>query len=81
MESKMSFAEVSALGSYEKSNGTNEAQDIDNSLLATFLRTCMKLLRDKKVVEGLQGLIDNCTGKFKPPLEKRVVCKMGKRKK
>lgn len=41
----------------------------------------MKCLRDRKVVEGLHELIDNCTGKNKPLLEQHVVHKVGKRKK
>jgi len=43
-------------------------QDIHPSLLVTFLKTCMKFLRDRKVVEGLEELIDNCTRKNKPLL-------------
>jgi len=42
------------------------AQERDPSLLASFLQTSMKLLSDRKVVEGLQELIYNCIGKNKP---------------
>ena len=35
---------------------------VDPSTLTTFLETCMKLLRDNKVVKGLQELITRCTG-------------------
>lgn len=65
----------------EKSKGINIVQERDHSLLASFLKTCMKLLRDKKVVEGLQELIYKCTGKNKPLPEWRIVHKMGKGKK
>jgi len=34
----------------------------DLTILKSFLQTCMNLLRDQKAVEGLQELIDNCTG-------------------
>lgn len=40
----------------------------------------MKLIRDRKVVEGLQELIDNCMGKNKLLLEQCTICKVGKRK-
>jgi len=44
---------------------TSMTQEVDPSVLANFLKTCMKFLRDKKVVEGLQELIDKCTNKEK----------------
>lgn len=53
MEAKKNFSEDSTSGSQEKSTGNNEVQDVDPSLLASFLKTYMKLLRDKKEVEGL----------------------------
>ena len=55
--------------------------DVDPSLLATFLKTSMKLLRDRKVVERLQELTENYTGKIKTPIEQRDVSKLGKHKK
>lgn len=55
MEAKKNFSEASTLGSQDKSAGNNEAQDVDPLLLATLImKTCMRLLRDRKVVEGLQ---------------------------
>jgi len=30
---------------------------VDPSMITTFLKTCMKLIRDSKVVQGLQELI------------------------
>lgn len=53
MEDKKNFPKASMLGSQEKSARNNEMQDVAPLLLTTFLKTCMKLLRDKKVVEGL----------------------------
>lgn len=58
-----------------------KVQDVDPSLLATFLKTYMKLLRDKKAVEGLQELIDNFEGKDKNSPKQRTVRKLGKHKK
>lgn len=81
MEAKKSWVEASTSKTHENFGGNNEAQDIDPSLLATFLKTCMKLLQDRKVVEGLQDLIDKCTGKVKNPPDERVIQKVGKRKK
>lgn len=81
MESKKSFAEASSSGSQENYGRTDESHDIDPLLLAPFLKTCMKLLHDRKVVEGIQGLIDNCIGKVKPTPELCVVRKVGKSKK
>lgn len=58
MESKRSFMDEGASTSRTqimgKSEETSTAQEADPSLLASFLKTCMKLLRDKKAVEGLQ---------------------------
>lgn len=47
----------------EKPEEISIAQEANPSLLTYFLYTCMKLLRDQKALEGLQELIDNCTGK------------------
>lgn len=81
MEAKKRFAEASTSGSQGKFGGIDNAQDIECSLLVTFLKTCMKLLRDRKVVEGLQQLIDNCMGKNKPLSEQPALHKVGKRNK
>ena len=53
MEANNSFVEASTSRSQEKLSETSTTQEEDPSLLATFLKTCMKLLRDKKVAEGL----------------------------
>lgn len=80
MEVKNNFVDDSTLGSQEKSSRNIEEQDVDPLLLATFLKTCTKLLRDKKAVEGLQEPIKNCTGKINIPLEYHAVRKLGKHK-
>lgn len=48
MEANKSFVEASTSGSKDKPN-----KEMDPSMLTTFLETCMKLLRDSKVVKGL----------------------------
>lgn len=53
MEAKRNFVASSTSRSQEKSVVNNEVQDVDPSLLVTLLKTCMKLLHDKKAVEGL----------------------------
>jgi len=57
MEVKKSFVE-STSGSHDK-----PVEEMDPSMLATFLETCMKLLHDSKVVKGLKELINKCVGK------------------
>lgn len=81
MEAKKKFFEASTSESPERSAENYEAQDMDPLLLATFMKNCMKLLHDGKVVEGLQEIIENCMGKIKTPLEQRVVRKLCKHKK
>lgn len=73
MEAKKSFAEASTLGSKD-----NPDQEMDPSMLTTFLETCMKLLRDSKAVKGLQELINRCAGNTLGELH--VVRKIGKHK-
>lgn len=41
----------------------------------------MKLLRDRKIVEGIQELIANCRGKVKPTPKTHAIQKMDKIKK
>ena len=48
MEAKKSFAEASTSGSKDKLD-----QEMDPSMLTTFLETCMKLLHDSKTLKGL----------------------------
>ena len=57
MEAKKSFTKASTLGTKDKTD-----QEMDPSMLTTFLETCMKLLRDSKAVKGLQELINRCVG-------------------
>lgn len=46
---------------------TSVLAEVDPSVLTTFLETYKKLLRSRKVVEGLQELINKCTSKEKVP--------------
>jgi len=48
MEAKKSFDEASTLGIKDKPD-----QEIDPSMLTTFLETCMKFLRDSKCLLNL----------------------------
>ena len=69
MEAKKSFTEASTFGSKDQLEPR-----MDPSMLTTFLETCMKLLRDNKVVKGLQELITRCARSG----ELHVVQKLGK---
>ena len=73
MEAKMSFVEASTLGSNDK-----REQEMDLSMLTTFLETYMKLLCDSKAMKGLQELINRCARTT--PGEPCVVQKIGKHK-
>lgn len=73
MEAKKSFAKTSTSGSKDKPD-----HEMDQSMLTTFLETCMKLLHDSKVVKGLQELIKRCTENTLGEL--RVVRKIAKHK-
>lgn len=48
MEAKKIFAEAFTSGSQDK-----PVEEMDPSMLTTFLETCMKLLHNSKVVKGL----------------------------
>ena len=61
MEAKKSFMEASTSGSKDQLE-----LGMDPSMLTTFLETCMKLLRDRKGVKGLQELITRCAGSGEP---------------
>ena len=50
MEAGKSFADASTLGSKD----ILEIK-MDPSMLTTFLKTCMKLLRDRKVIKGYRN--------------------------
>ena len=69
MEAKKSFMEASTSGSKDQPE-----LEMDPSMLATFLETCIKLLRENKAVKGLQELITRCAGSREP----HVVQKLGK---
>lgn len=73
MEEKKSFIEPSTLGSQDK-----PVQEMDPSVLTTFLETCMKLLHDSKAMKGLQEHINRCAGNTMDEL--CVVRKIGKHK-
>lgn len=80
LEENKDFTEASTSRSQEKILETNTLQEVDPSILATFLKTCMKLLHDQKVVKGLQGLINKFTNKEKTPTEQCTVRQIGKNK-
>lgn len=63
MDAKKSFAEASTLGNQNKVHKTNMPREVNPSVLTTFLETCMKLMHDRKVVKGLQELINKCVNK------------------
>ena len=73
MEAKKSFIEASTSRGKDKPE-----QEMDPSMLTTFLETCMKLLCDSKVVKGLQELINRCAETALGELS--VVRKIGKHK-
>lgn len=80
MEAKKSFIEASTSRSKDRTPKTSATQEVDPSILTTFLETCMNLLCDKKVVEGLQDLIDKCVNKENTPSEKCTVRNIDKHK-
>ena len=60
---------------------TNTTQEVDPLVLATFIETYMKLLCNKKVVEGIQELINECTNKENTLAKQRTIRKIGKHNK
>lgn len=75
MEAKKSFTEAFTLGSRD-----NLSEEVDPSMLTTYLETCMKLLHDSKAMKGLQELINKCDGKEIDPEGHHVVMNIGKHK-
>jgi len=73
MEAKKSFDEASTSGSKDKLD-----EEMDPSMLTTFLETCVKLLCNSKAMKGLQELINRCTRNT--PGEPHMVQKIGKHK-
>ena len=69
MEAKKSFIDASTSGSKDRLES-----EMDPSILTMFLETCMKLLRNNKVVKGLQELIASCARLGEP----RVVWTLGR---
>lgn len=80
MEENKSFIEASTSSSQDKTLEASVTQEVDPSILATFLENSMKLLHDRRVVEGLQDLIDKCANKENTPLEHHTVRNIGKHK-
>jgi len=75
MEAKKIFVEASTSGSQEK-----PVEEMDPSMLTTFLETCMKLLHDSNDVKGLRELINWCACKDRATSELYMVRKLGKHK-
>lgn len=75
MEAKKIFAEASTSGSQVR-----QSDEMDASMLTTFLETYMTLICDSKAVKGLHELINKCTGKENTPEGPRVVREIGKHK-
>jgi len=73
MEVKKSFVEAFTSGSQDK-----PTEEMDPSMLTTFLDTCMKLLHESKVVKGLKELINKCIGKENSLDGPHIVRKIGK---
>lgn len=48
-------------------------QELDPSILKSCLQICVKLLRNQKVFEGLQEMIDSCANKEVPQSDLRAV--------
>lgn len=76
VEAWKGFAEGSAL----TSGRPMKEAGVDDEI-KSFWQACIKLLRNKKVVENLQAMIDNYTEKEQPLIEQRVVNKIYKNKK
>lgn len=87
MDTKTRFVDSGASTSKHQSAWTEKSEEVIDtqetypSVLTSFLQTCMKFLSDQISVEGLQKLIDNCTGKGKSLPKQCVVHKVDKSKK
>lgn len=75
MEVNKSFTEASTSESKE-----NLTEEMDLSMITTFLETCMKFLCDSKVVKGMKELINRCVGKENTTDKLNIVRKLGKHK-
>lgn len=66
-EAQRSFAATSTPGRRDQTEPR-----LDPSMITTFLETCMKLLRDSKVIQGLQELITRCVGSGEPQVVQKI---------
>lgn len=76
IEVKKSFAEASISRGQDK-----QSEEMEPSMLTTFLETCMKLLRNIKAMKGLQEFINKCQGKENAPKGPCMVRKISRHKK
>lgn len=69
-------------GALTQDRALTQGHDSTNQVgsLKSFLKTCIKLLRDQNVVEGLQELIDSCVSKEKLWSEMRIVNNLHRQK-
>ena len=72
---KKRFVEAYTSRSQEKAN-----EEMDPSMVTTFLETCMMLMRDSKPVKGLHELINRCFGKENTTNGPHVVREIGRHK-
>lgn len=70
-----SFVEASTSESKEKLT-----EEMDPSLITTFLETSMKVLHDSKALKGMRELINRCTSKENIIDELCIARKLGKHK-
>jgi len=75
MEVKKSFVEATTLGSHNQFS-----EEMDPSMITTFLETCVKLLHDRKAMKVLQELINKCVGNENAPEGPRIVKEIGNNK-
>jgi len=80
MEAKKRFSKASTSGSQNQALETGTPIEVDPSMLTIFLETCMKLLRNRRAMKGLQEITKKCTGKENSPNGHRIVKKNGKHK-
>jgi len=60
---------------------STSTQELDPCILKSFLQTCMKLLRNQRVVEGLQELIDSCADNEVPRSNLHIINNLHRHKK
>lgn len=76
------FMEAKKIFDYASTSWSQDrlSEEVYPSMLTTFLGTCMKLLCDSEVMEGLQELINKCDGKEGALEGHHTVWKIGKHK-